>query len=177
MEEVTTEAAVDDIVSPLCIKERIRARIARASIKRCEVGGLLQSIVEVDIGELQVARCVDALVNFVDLEYAIQRLRELITDIGQFHVAAGVDAAVITQHTVNTCASRDPVVTVTTDQVIILRVAVEDILAEHAVDEVIARLATDHIVATDVALHDTRGIVCGINRQVRTALRVIEELG
>ena len=65
-------------------------------------------------------------------------------------VAAGVDPAVVAQHTVLTSAAGDPVVAVAADDVVVLALTEENVPSSLAVDEVVPGFAVDLVASADI---------------------------
>ena len=185
VDEVVVPAAEDDVVGVVgvvgrlvddLVRHRVGVLVGPEVVDR-QVHGLGQDAVLVDRRGLDLSRRVDELVEHVALagagvrvadlegEDAVQRLavdRRRPDDPAVRRraagVAAGEDPSVVTEQGVDPGAAGHPVVAPAADQVVVLRVAVEDVVTDPGVGGVVTGLAVDLVLAADVDVVAVRAL-------------------
>ncbi len=141
---IVTVAAVEEVAAPAAVDNVVRLRgIVIFSIiiigfwisqfEGRQVDGFLEFTFHIDVGDLNISGGVDTHAEFFGGKYVNPIERFAITAT----IPARVDPAIITKHTILACATRDPVVAISADKIIVLAFAEEDVITLHAVHEVV----------------------------------------
>ena len=173
MQEVTTPAAVDDVIS---FSKRLREvimgiiQVVRAKFERSQIDGLFQLTCYIYGSLLNFARCGNIV--RIDLLDSVERLGQSgIIGIVLLGVTAGVNPSIIANHTIGAGSAGNPVVAITADEIFILALTKEDVTALGAVYEVITGFTVNLIGCANIII---RRMISWIDsRQVIQAAKII----
>ena len=145
VQPVAAQATVDDVIRGVFghAAELVRGRLPVVILaERRQVHRLLKLAGNIDVGLLDAARRADEGL-YRGNGYPVERVGST--------VAAGIDAAIVTNDAILPGAAGDPVVAIAADNVVVLAIAEDDVAALHAVDKVVAGFAVYLVGRADIA--------------------------
>src|SRR5262245_53745950 len=145
MQGIVSESTVNNIVRGRRTEQGILSLIAALNIKRCQIDGFLQLTAYVDRRLLHLAWGRDDLVECLADGHRGDAVKRFVLSI-----PARGNSTVVADDAVVSGAARDPIVSITTDQIIVLAVTEQRVVTHHTVDEIIPSFSMNFIGCTDV---------------------------
>ena len=158
MDEVLPEPTENDIVKAPAFSELICfAQLHIICPEGIKFDRFVEFTFDVDHRALNSTRCFNHRIDGVDVHFFIAlqwtlvriKRRDAMQCLAQTcDIATCEDQAIVTQDTVTTSAAEQIICANTTDEVVIFRVAKDDVVAGHTPKDIIPRLAVDQITGT-----------------------------